>query len=267
LRALDAAQGSLELEPALSYEGTITKYSRAGVHAHTRRLDEALRLLDDCERESRAFGDTRRSLRCELVRANICVWRGNLEGAYTSFKKLLEPISKNDDLQTRGIVYNNFGQTCVRQGKFAEATEALGTAREIYVKLEMPGEIDRVDWGLAAILLATGEFERALFSLRRIREAFLKREMVEDAGLVGLDIVDALVAIDHWTEARELSEQVLAEFRHSNLDDRAVRAMAYLREFSTVSQRARAAVRHVRSYIEELREHPDEVFLPLPDVE
>jgi len=88
---------------------------------------------------------------------------------------------------------------------------------------------------------------------------------VEEAGVAALDIVDALVATNERAAAQQLTEIVLAEFRAAQLNERALIALAYLRDFLREHPAPAGAIRHVRSYLQELRTNPARVFLPLPE--
>ena len=66
--------------------------------------------------------------------------------------------------------------------------------------------------------------------LQRTRADFLGRGMPEEAGLAGLDLVEALIATGKAAEVRNLTESVLGEFRAASLNERAITALAYLRD-------------------------------------
>jgi tetratricopeptide (TPR) repeat protein len=164
-----------------------------------------------------------------------------------------------------GVVYINTGYIHTMLGDTGKAADAFQRARQIYTMLAMPSEVDRADWGLATILLDSGNFATALPLLYRLRKAYLARCMPKNAGLIALSIVDALVATERRDEALRLTEQVLAEFVLANIDKHAITALAYLRELLPKSKEPRRAVRHVRSYMELLRSEPTRLFVPLDD--
>ena len=87
--------------------------------------------------------------------------------------------------------------------------------------------------------------------------------MPEDAGLIGLYIVDALAAVGRREEAVLLTEQLLTEFVNAGLNHDAITALAYLRDLLPTSSKPRHVVNHVRSYVERLRTEPECLFLPL----
>ncbi|PYQ60649.1 MAG: hypothetical protein DMF58_07440 [Acidobacteria bacterium] len=101
--------------------------------------------------------------------------------------------------------------------------------------------------------------------LKSVREFFLDKCMAEEAGLAGLDVADASIALGTVDQARELVFRVLEEFTRARLNDRALTALAYLRDVLPTTPQPSHVVRHVRHYLDRLRSEPTLLFLPLPD--
>jgi hypothetical protein len=74
------------------------------------------------------------------------------------------------------------------------------------------------------------------------------------------------IALRDEFRAVAVVEEVVAEFQRANLNGRAATALAYLREMMS-SRRAPEAVRHVRQFVEALKQEPERLFMPLPDDE
>ena len=146
-----------------------------------------------------------------------------------------------------------------------DAVTFLTEARKLYTHLGL--SVDKTDWMLARVLFATGESTTALPLLRRLRDTFLAHRMSDEAGLVALDIVDALIAAGETDNARALTEQVVHEFRQADLSMSAIRAVAYLRDLIPYMREPKREVQHVRSYLEQLRSEPALLFLPLDEKE
>ena len=85
--------------------------------------------------------------------------------------------------------------------------------------------------------------------------------MPEEAGLAGVDLVEACLALGRDSAARTLLEEVIEEFRRSGLNERALVALTYLRDLPA-PRRDTAA--HVRTYLSRLRREPQLLFA-LPD--
>jgi tetratricopeptide (TPR) repeat protein len=262
LRAYDAAQRAFACEYSLAHEMARTQYGQASVLIMNFRDDEGLRSLNRTLDLFRDFRDEQSLVHCEIAKSVIRYHAGDIKTALALTLELLTKYSVSDDLETLVVLYNNAGHFQVLLGNTEEALIALARASEIAAVLGRPCEVDRAEWGVASVLLSSGDFDTAIALLYRLRNAFLSRQMPEEAGLIALQIVDALVATERREEALRLTEQVLAEFISANGNRHAVTALSYLRDLLPSAKLPRQAVNHVRSFVERLRTEPACLFIP-----
>jgi tetratricopeptide (TPR) repeat protein len=262
LRAYDAAQRAFERSGTLGHDVAIVELARAVVLSELRKHDEALALIEESAPVFGSFGDQRRLTQAALLKGMIHQRRGNLQAARMTYEEVLA-ARPDEDLHTVAATYHNLGRVCADLGDSAAAVTALRRARDLFSGLEMSTEVTRNDWALAKILLATGSFIKALPMHRRVRADFLSRQMPAEAGLAALDLAEALMAMDHADEARVIAGQALDEFRAAKLNERAITALAYLRDLLPETSTPTRAIRYVRSYLAELQEEPARAFLPL----
>ena len=90
--------------------------------------------------------------------------------------------------------------------------------------------VGRTQWVLARVLLGVGSYRDATPMLRGVRETFSKLHMIEEAGLAGLDLVEALIASEARSDAVLLVQAILSEFQRADLNTRAITALSYLRD-------------------------------------
>lgn len=263
LRAYDAARRTFDRENALAHDAAITEFARSIVLSDMGRHAEARRVIEEIVPILRSFGDQRRTVQAMMMTGIIEQRQGRLAEARTAYESALAEVP-DDDLHTRAVLYLNLGQALGELGESNESMLMLHRARTLLTELQMPGEITRTDWALGRAMMRAGDFEGAVPILQRTRSDFHDRGMPEEAGLVGLDIVESLIALGSSAQARGVTEDVLSEFRAAQLNERAITALAYLRDLPEPSRSGRS-VRHVRSYIEQLRLEPDRPFLPLPE--
>lgn len=266
-RAIKVAIRNVDDVRALDHEQTNANFVLAGVLMRQRRFDEAVAVLRRCEERYTEFGDRSRLVRCQILWGAIANTSGDYQSAIERLSAVVTEASQIEDVHTRMTAHENLAIALHHTGRQADAIAELDRARGLAAS--MPSELDRVDWVRAGFMIDTGDREQfvdALDELRRIRAAFLERQMIDDAGLVGLDMVDLLVALERREEARDLTEDVIAELAHPGLETFASRALAYLRELIPASPKARAAIRHVKSYVLRARSTLSvEAFSPLDD--
>jgi tetratricopeptide (TPR) repeat protein len=263
IAAADAALSAFGKQAVLLHDQAITKQMVSGPLAFAGQHIRAFELIDESADILREFGDERRLTIGEVLKAAYYFNRGDFGLARNKYEELLATAQTSDDRRTAAAILHNFAAASVQSGRPNDAIEPLQRARAIYAELGL--SVDRTDWVFAAVLLACGDAENALPLLRSVRQSFLLNRMPEDAGLVGLDIVDALLATGKWDEALRLTESVVNEFRDANLSIVAIRALAYLRDLLPSSIKPRGVVKYVRSFVERLRHNPALVFLPLDD--
>jgi tetratricopeptide (TPR) repeat protein len=261
LRAYNAASRSFASANSLAHDAAVVDFARAIALADVQRYAEALDLLAGVEPLFRSFGDETRVVKVSLLRGNICLLQGRLKEARATYEKALEEVSL-EDLHTRAMLYLNLGQTCTNLGDMNNGVLMLHHARQLLLDLGMSVEVNRTEWNLARALLLNGEYGRAIPILNRVRVFYLAKRIPEDAGLAGLDVADALIATGQADRAREIVVQVLAEFTNSNLNAHALTALAYLRDVLHTTRQPQRAVRHVRQYLDQLRQEPTRLFLP-----
>jgi NAD(P)-dependent dehydrogenase (short-subunit alcohol dehydrogenase family) len=87
--------------------------------------------------------------------------------------------------------------------------------------------------------------------------------MVEEAALSGLEIVEALLQSGARVDAARLAQEILGELRDVAFNDRALFALAYLSDAAQASRASAETARHVRGYIDSLREDPTREFVML----
>jgi len=264
LRAYDAAQRSFASASSLGHDVAVIDFARAITLADIERYMEALDLLSDVEPLFRSLGDAARLVKVSLLKGNIYLRQGRLEEARATYEKALEEVGL-EDLHTRAMLYLNLGQTCANLGDRNNGVLMLHHARQLLSDLGMSVEVNRTEWKLACVLLLNGEFTKAAPILNGVRDFFLNKGMPEEAGLAGLDVADAMIAIEQTNQARALVERVLTEFTNAKLNARALTALAYLRDVLPTTRQPQRAVRHVRQYLDQLRTEPARLFLPPPE--
>ncbi len=256
LAALDRADAYMTAFGTLAHDRAIVHFVRAIVLQHLRRFDEAKALLDECRVVFLDHGDTRLYGKCTLASGNLLVRRGDHAAARAQFLELL-PTADRD---ASAIARCALGWCALHLGDPGEALDHFTHASQLLRQLDWDLDIVRASYGTGCALLRLGRLEEAIERLQFARERFTARTLVEEAGLSGLEIVEALVMREELEEAKQLAAKLVAEFASANLNRRAVAALAYLNEAMTASSATPEIVRSVHAYVSALRLDPTQEF-------
>lgn len=260
LTALDDADSRLEHFGTLGHDLAIIRFVRAMALQEVDRFDESLRLLNECSAVFRSHGDARRLLQCGIVHGMLLHRLKRFLEAREVGLRLLEVARELDD-ESVAIIQNNLAYTCIELSQFDAAERHLSAAVEILRKLDQPVRIAMVELAWGRLMVRRGSAERGIAHLRRVRSDLARRGVVEEAGIAGLDIVEALLAVEKAAEAETLARDIIGEFTAARLSSRAISALGFLREAIEARRATGATVDHVRDYITSLRKHPERVFV------
>jgi hypothetical protein len=100
--------------------------------------------------------------------------------------------------------------------------------------------------------------------LREVAAAFEQLGMVTDVGLVGLDIVEGLMAIGRVNEVGPLASHTFNIFREARMLTGALTAIAYLKEAAETGSLTAAVVNTVRSFLKQAERQPELLFVRPP---
>lgn len=260
LRALDRADEQIAGEQALAYDRAVLALARATTLRELNRSPEALALLDPAVRVFSDHGDSGRVAQCELLAGMIHHRQRALPFARESYRTAAAKARSAGDVRTVASAYINLGVLDAELGNVNDALDALQQARAIFIELGADAEVARASWGVGLALLTAGKFEAAIPVLQEARFAFRALRMPEEAGLAGVELVEAHLALERQAVARDVLLAVIEEFREARLNERALVALAYLRDLGPAALPATA--HHVHSYLFRLRSEPTLLFLP-----
>jgi hypothetical protein len=85
--------------------------------------------------------------------------------------------------------------------------------------------------------------------------------MPEEAGLCGLEVVEAMLTLGKASQAESLTRRIIDEFTKAGLNTRAITALGYLTEAIASRNVPRNLVGQVRDYIVSLQTTPERDFV------
>lgn len=256
LRALDRAEEHLQAFGTLAHDNAMTRFCRATLLQHLRRFEEAHAILDECRAVFDAHGDTQLYVKCTLATGNLLVRKGD----YRAAREMLDVLSVGDHPEYEAIIHLALGWCAIHLADAADALRRFTEAERLFQLLGRTLPTVRAAYGIGSALLRLGRLDEAIVQLHAVRGKFLTENLVEEAGLSGLEIVEAQLLLNRNTAAKPLAATLVQEFTQAGLNRRAVAALAYLNEAIAASSATPDIVRSVHSYIFALRYDPTREF-------
>jgi tetratricopeptide (TPR) repeat protein len=259
LEALERADRYLDNHVALAHDRALVRFNLAITLQEMERYTEARELLTESREVFRAHGDVKRLARCGL-------FEGVLLQRLKQFREAREiyfvvvSSTPNLDQESLAALHQAIGFCSIELADYTTAEANLDRALTINQQLGRSVEIMKVELGRGRLLTRTGNHQKAIDHLRPVRRQFLASGMAEEAGLCGLEAVDAMLALGKASQAENLARRIIAEFTKAGLNDRAITALGYLTEAIANRKVPPRLVTQVQEYIVSLRRAPERDF-------
>lgn len=259
LQAFRTAERTISSFGFMEHDLAIVHVNVAVVLQETNRHDESLALLAHCKKVFRVFRDTESLVQCCLLEG-AALQRLLRHREAREACLLLLASTKGISKENLAALHHNIGSCSIDLGDFAEAEANFAKAIAIHRELGQPINVLKTELGRGKLFLRCGDFAGAVSHLRPVRRGFLSNGLAEEAGLCGLQIVEALLVLERAGEAEQLARKIVHEFVTAALSTRAITALSYLSEAIT-ARKAPASLAHVvREYILSLRTQPEREF-------
>jgi|ERR1044071_651539 tetratricopeptide (TPR) repeat protein len=230
--------------------------SRVATLQEAGRLGEAMPLIRQCRRVFEQHGDRRGQLFAQISEAALLHRTGRYREACEVGRSILPAAEDLGDLSTVATIHNNIGHAAIEAGELALAKTHLSEAVRLFTQIGEPLQAARSEMARGRLLIREGRIEQGMERLHQVREEFLQHNVVEEAGLCGLDIVEAQLMRGAPAEAEAFARQIVREFTAARLNARAITALGYLSEAIAARKASEATVRNVSRFIRALRENP-----------
>jgi tetratricopeptide (TPR) repeat protein len=257
--ALTRAGNYVRDNGALAHDRAIVSFDLGITLQEVGRYDESLQCLNEAKEIFRIHGDTRRLVYCGIAEGVLHQRLRHFREAREIYLLLLAS-AKDIALDSLAAIRQAIGFCSVELSDFAAAEANLEEAAALNRRLGKPVEVLKIELGRGRLLVRRGDFRLATFHLGPVRRRFLALSMPEEAGLCGLDIVEALLALSGFTEAEALARTLVREFMAAHLNTRAITALGYLAEAIASRRASTRLVTDVREYIVSLRTDPERDF-------
>jgi tetratricopeptide (TPR) repeat protein len=259
LAAVDRADERLDGFAAVAHDRALVQLARAIILFQIARFDEAVELLIDCRTVFSDHGDTKSALSCGIVEGNVLYEQKRFREAAAAFTPLLAAARDLGDVEAEARLHNNLGYCATHLGHTSAANIHFSEAIARFHDLGLDAEAMRTQRGAGTLLVARGALFAGLSYLGDARASLAALGMIEEAGLCGLRIAEALIGRGDHGEAARVAGEVAKEFSEAGLDHRVVDALEQLRIAIDAAQASPENVRQLHDYIvhrrnEELRQ-------------
>jgi tetratricopeptide (TPR) repeat protein len=260
LEALERAEEQLEPFGTVAHDKAVVRFVRATTLRELGRLDECRTLLAECRTVFADHGDLRLELYCGIVDGTVLFSLHQLREAAATFTSLLDVATSLNDSLSEARLHSNIAHCLVLLGSHASAEEHLVRALAQFRANGAHTEAARAEVARGRMLVSQGDLANGVARLYEARRTFLTHGLIEEAGICGLDVVEALIARENFDNAVLLAREIIDDYTAAKLNARAVIALGYLSEAMAAREASAATVEHVRSYIQELLKEPEREF-------
>lgn len=150
-------------------------------------------------------------------------------------------------------------------GNLGEAVTLYHSALMIFREAGPAEYRIETEWGLARVALYSGKPTDAVRGLRDVIAAFEDIGRVANVALAGIDLAEALLALERWEEIAKVAGHAFRVLKKAGHLTGALTALAYLKEAAAKHQLTPATLKSVREYLRRVEREPDLLFVPPPN--
>ncbi|HNP71662.1 MAG TPA: CHAT domain-containing protein [Kouleothrix sp.] len=131
---------------------------------------------------------------------------------YLAAQQILPQLSRNNAQHT-SLLATNLGFCHHMLGEFGKAKHYYEQAKQLFEQRREPRGMALIEHNLAHIAMLQGQYRTALSVLHHVRDSYRSQGLALDATHVDRDIVEIYLLLNRYTEARDLAQRVIGEYR------------------------------------------------------
>ena len=186
--------------------------------------------------------------RITLVQGRCYAWRVYLT---------LVDSTTHGDADTLAATHRAIALCSMELGELDEAETNLRRAITLNQQLAQPVEVLQERAALGRLMIRRGDTATGIASLRLVRRELLQHGLTEEAGLCGLEVVEAMLIAGNASAAVNLTRQIVGELVNAGVDERAVAAVRRLQEAFASGRVSPELVSQVRESMAALQCRPE----------
>lgn len=214
----------------------------------------------------RSFGDERRTASAELAEVHAWFGTGEYERALQRLIGIERRLQDSDHAQTHALILANLGSCCEKMGRIDDALRYHDAAASLLDDLGIHSESLRTRANVASILAREGRVDEALSRFNDVRVQLRHLGMISAATIIELEMAEVLLDRGDYRQVEEICQRAILDCQAAGLEhtQRALTALAFIREAVSNRTATPKVARHVREYIRRLPEEPQLLFAPPP---
>ena len=253
--AIQRAEEILDKHVALGLDRAVVDLVKALTLLNTDQCEEARTLAMACGSVFLAHGDLERALQAGEIEGHVLFEKQQYRDARTLFESLLDIARAINHTDAEARCHHNAGYCAIYLNDFKAANIHFSEAIIKLTDLGKPVAAIRTQWGAGQVLIGRGQMESGLKHLHAARSAFTAHDLLEEAGLCGLSIAEALLSRGQEQQARDIVHAIAKDFSESPIERRIVDAVIELEKTLFDSEAPVEALRGVYALIESHTKH------------
>ncbi|HYH09845.1 MAG TPA: tetratricopeptide repeat protein [Thermoanaerobaculia bacterium] len=259
---VDHAKRLFEQVPLPEYDLARVATVKALILHAVDRKTEAVELAREAAATFLRFGDRTRYLNAKIAEGISLYENGAVSHALEVWTSIdgdpaLDEANAVQIRHNLAICYADLGQP-------DRALEHVQSCIAHFEFLGMDVARTRSRWLMGRALVACGRQQDAIPVLRAAWQEFQHFEMTGDAGLVALELAEALLLRGEADEVPAICREVITQFTRAGMASRALTALSFLREAVAIGQASPDLVRHVHAFLRKLPAEQPRLFAPPP---
>lgn len=251
LAAVDEAERRFEGEPYATRELGRAWHCRGIILSKMNRTPEARRSLRRAVNIFAAVDDHVRIANVRIVEGNLFFESGDFDSAHDLWVSIVPVLKAAKQNHSLAVVFLNLGWCEIERGDPPAARGWLEQALHGFMRLRADYEVLRTQWSLGRVQALHENRSQGLRALAAVRDRLEARGLTLDAGMVNLDIVEALLLPPQKpAAAMRICASLPALFQRAGAKREAMKAVAYLAEAAAARTLRIADVRHVRTFLD-----------------
>ena len=259
---VDRAKRLFEQVPLPEYDLARVAIVKALIlHAGDRRA-EAVGLSRAAAETFLRFGDRTRYLSAKITEGMSLYESGAVSAALDVWTSIDGDPALDDANAVH--VRHNLALCYADLGQPERALECVLSCIAHYELLGMDTARTRARSLMGRALMAAGRPQDAIPVLRAAWHEFQHFDMTGDAGLVALELAEALLVRGEAEEVPAICREVITQFTRAGMASRALTALSFLREAVAIGHASPDLVRHVHAFLRKLPAEQPRLFAPPP---